>query len=218
MKRVLALALAALVIPAAAFALDLTVGPRIGFGSYQVFSDDINDLLDAADGKRGFGPGFQAGVFAEIGLMPMLAVQPEVLFTHARPKLKYEIAGNDASFTFVSNTIDIPVLIKGKFDAGPVGATVFAGPVAQIKVGTWKTIDDDGTTETETDVPDDDLKTFAFGGVVGGGVEVPGLGPGNLMIDLRFFLGLTSFDDSSGGLDARSRAFQLGLGYGIDLM
>lgn len=187
-------------------ALDVTVGPRVGLGYAFFYGDDYSDYLDAADAERAFTLGFVVGAFAEIGMLPFLAIQPEVLFSGGGA---YE--NLNPGYRYIQTThVELPVLVKAKFVEDLIH--VFAGPNLMIPVGQW-------TSETDSMQVDIDMDTVAdaiFGTVFGVGIRVPA-GNGRFEIDLRGHLALTPYGESSVSPDYRTGLFLTTVGYAFDL-
>lgn len=231
MKRIclLAVVITALVLPVMVFGIGITIGPKVMVGHFDGFGDDYNDFIDNENTSRSFNLGIPGGVFVEIGVMPFLAIQMEVLFTVGGLRYEYEkTVGMESGWVkggMSTYTVDLPILVKGKLGFGHVGVFVLGGPGLQARVGTWTL-----TEKSDNGIIDDDLKAtgqdkvefkgedfakdFGFSLIGGAGVELS-LGPGVLMVDARYCHGLTEwFKDD----DTKYRAFLLSVGYGFKLM
>lgn len=131
--------------------------------------------------------GFQIGVFYTFNVSSHFKFQPEIHFA---------TRGGDASEVFVFDNIEykvklyyleIPLLLKyeipleGRFRPG-----IFLGPYAAFKLSAKKHTEIWGRKET-ADLTN--VQSFDYGAVIGGGVEYD-LGPGRLILELRYNLGL----------------------------
>ena len=229
MKRacLLAVIITGLVLPAMVFGVDIVAGPKVMVGHFGGFGDDYEDYLDYRDADKRIGLGGSFGGFVEVGILPRLALQPEVLFTIGGPGYKFDSGppyDEEIKAKLIGYTVDIPILVKGKFDVGSVVVVVLGGPTLQVRVGTWK----EKWKSSDSDLQDaieaggyddqeyeDEAFEHDFGvGIVGGaGVELS-LGPGTLMLDARYFHGLTEWFEGS---DVKFRALLFSVGYGFPL-
>lgn len=80
-KRILLLSLALFASAAAAPALEMLIGPRFSLGHTFDYGSGYRDYLDADDAYRQLSIKTSLGAFAEIALSPLLALQPELMFT-----------------------------------------------------------------------------------------------------------------------------------------
>lgn len=190
-------------------ALDIVVGPRVGAGYAFLYGSDYTDYLNQDEREREFQLGYLVGAFAEIGIIPFLAVQPEILFTGGGGTAS-DISGDS---TLRTKHIEIPVLIKGTLGIGGLGVSAFAGPNLMIPVGQWTS---DSPSTGKIDLPMENARDVIFGGVFGAGVTVPA-GPGRLMIDLRTHLAFTPSDDLPDGSNQKTGAVLATVGYGFGL-
>lgn len=161
--------------------------------------------------------GFAAGLGLALPLAPdgFFAIQPELLYIQKGAKFKT----NSASGTFVGETslnyFELPVLAKISFGGEAVKAYVNAGPsIAYALQG----------RSNDTDISfGNSNATFNnrmdFGLQFGGGLGF-GIGAGNLLLDLRYGMGLSNLlNQSVAGADseAQNRTYALTLGYAIPL-
>lgn len=200
MKKIIAVA-ASLLLSAAVFAEGITVGARgvIGVNLGTTLEDDLD-----VDGPTISPLGLTAfGKFQLPVLDGKLAVQPEVGFSHVSTDAKVE----SVSFSTSYNAIDIPVLVVYDFDINDkLTVSPELGPKISIPVGDF---DFDGV---DVSIDSDVLFGIEFG--VGASYKV---GPGAVVADLRYDLGLTKLkleDDLSFGTP---RALVFSVGYGISL-
>jgi len=158
-------------------------------------------VVDVADDPAGFDqvmqPGFHIAGMANIGIMGMFAVQPEIMFT--RRGLRFEDENNDENRSI--SRIDhlmVPALAQLKLGGGPVKFYINAGPefgywlsATQIQeVDGEEVLNEDVDLDTETADGEDTFKRFEVGAAFGFGVMVP-LGPVTLMGDFRADFGFT---------------------------
>ncbi|MDH3733864.1 MAG: PorT family protein [Gemmatimonadota bacterium] len=204
-----ALAFAGLLVPAGLAAQSNSlIGVKAGINSSTVsFSD--GDEVDAMSAT-----GFVGGLFAQIGLGEMFAIQPEGLYSSKG--FKADIDGEGAQLRV--NYIEIPVLLVARFgDAGGVRPSVFAGPV--ISFESKCELKSTGSVAFKSDcpdVPDEPIETKStdFGAAFGAGILVP-LGGVSLVADARYTLGLTNLTDDDESAKNRAWSFMGGVAVGI---
>jgi hypothetical protein len=185
-KIVLVLFLVAFVC-AGGFGLDVSVGAKGAAGFSGFAGKDYTDLLDSFGGKRAFFLGFGGGVFATLGLLDLLAIQPEVLLLRVGGADK-EPSNNKENF--IVPYVAPAVLVKARFDM----FNVFAGPMLMIKIssGRYEYRDAGGSLIGEFDFTDDALSNLVFAATGGVGIQYP-IGPGSLVGELRGYYAFTGF-------------------------
>lgn len=163
--------------------------------------------------------GFVGGAAVEIGLVEnFFSVQPELLFIQKGEK--YDAAGVTTRSTL--NYLELPVLAKVSFGSEVIKGYVNAGPSLSLGLsGTHKV--EGGETPGERAIRFGSRGSdanrqyvdsrFDFGLQFGGGVRV-GVGPGAVIGDVRYGLGLTDLYDED---RSKNRAFAFTLGYAIPL-
>ncbi|AYZ37729.1 PorT family protein [Chryseobacterium indologenes] len=149
------------------------------------------------DGEK-FKTSFQAGLGVNIQTgLQNFSVQPEVNFISKGTRIKNHFGNQTYNF----NYIEIPVLAKYSF--GPV--YVNAGPSIGFLVG----------KSDKIKAAYGKTKTLDFGLQMGAGVAIPA-GPGKLIVDGRYNLGLSNISDEK-GVNVKNRGFAVSLGYAIPL-
>jgi hypothetical protein len=136
-------------------------------------------------------PGITVGTALEMKLAKMFAIQPELLFSSKGAKSK------DGSNYYIStlNYLEIPVLLKFLIPAGIVTPQLFAGPSLAVKLGKVNGEYKNGgdvvkMTDEERKEGDKSIRKVDFGIALGGGIGIKA-GPGNVIFDARYTLGLT---------------------------
>jgi hypothetical protein len=181
--RVFVLAACVVVLlPGAAAAQQVGGGVKAG-----VALGDIPNAAQALEGETGVDTqqriGFAAGAFAMVRFKNGFAIQPEFLYTQKGVKIA---EGGSTAMTIKTDFVDVPLLARYTFGKG-VRGYVFAGPSfdfkvsAKAKMGSVLGSDEQDLSE--------DVKTFEFAVVFGGGVE---LGP--ILLEGRWSEGLTNLD------------------------
>lgn len=186
-------------------------GVKIGLNGAKLagdFGDVLNDGLVSlgftnvsVDEKRRIG--FSAGAFFTYSINEMFAVQPEILFTMKGSKYDTEatLSGITVKTTATEklNYLEIPVLAKVVIPVeGKFSPNLFAGPYFAIKLSAKVKAEatvSGITVEAEAD--DDDVRSFDYGMVFGGGVDYS-LATGKVTFDVRYSLGLRDIYDTSG--------------------
>lgn len=175
----------------------ISIGPKLGINIATLGGDDTDEAKSLL--------GFQAGITAEIGITEKFSFQPELLY--------FQKGYRDDDFfelDFALNYIEIPLLAKIHF--GDSESTSFFATVGpSFGFGQKIKISGDGQSE-KFDFDESGLKTFDLGLSIGFGVQLP-LGPGNLFIDARYLLGLTSLDDSDDDLNIKNRGIGIAAGF-----
>ena len=139
--------------------------------------------------------GFQGGMGVNITTgLKNFSVQPELNYVQKGTKIK----GVDGKSTYKFNYLEVPVLAKYSF--GPV--YVDAGPSLGLRIAR----NDNAKTFTDT-------KRLDFGVQGGLGVAVPA-GPGKIVLDGRYDLGLTKVGEYNGD-SGKNRGCTVSLGYAI---
>ncbi len=208
MKKIIALA-AAIVSSVALASAEIAVGARgifqIGVGS--TISDDFKTFMTSTgadmDSSVGFGGGF--ALFAHIPVAGGLAIQPELGFTHNSIGLDIDVAGQSVDGSLSCNTLNIPILIAYDIKAGD-GFTIspFVGPQIGIILG-------DVSFEVDGNDAGGDVDTSVLFGILVGASAAIEAGPGALVADLRYDIGINAIKSV---IDMGTpRGLQLSLGY-----
>ena len=171
-------------------------------------------------------PGLYIAVPFEISVTNGLFLQPELAYTRKGVRLNMQETGETGTFEMDARTkfdyLSLDMLVKGKFGTDAPQFYVLAGPglayAAHGKVPAEFTVTN-GTSSTEKETEDidfkeDEVSRFDFSVLFGGGLEMP-LGPGRLVLDARYSLGLqnlnTDGDDTTNmGIFNRGMLFSAG--------
>jgi hypothetical protein len=205
-----------LLLPAAAFSLDMKVGVKGGAGFAFYAGADYESDIDATNDETQLLIAYEGGVFLTIG-MEMIALEVDLFFTSAGGAY-----GDDTIvYNSIDNFIEIPILVKLRFKVDDITAAVYAGPDILIKVGYFieQEIDvDDGSVIIERRWIDDEMSSIQWALVIGVGLDVP-FESFYVTVDARYCLGLTSrhIKDSIYGEQWFQDNIQILLGIGMDL-
>ena len=150
------------------------------------------------------------GVFVDVPLSPIFSIQPEVLYSMQGAKEKETDNGTTVDITYKLDYIQIPVLVKVNVpvQGSNVKPSIFAGPALGINT-TAKAKGEGGGVSAEVDLKDLGMpvKSTDFSLVFGAGI---GFGVGSMTIDFdaRYWLGLSSIDDSAANADVKNKVIQ----------
>lgn len=151
---------------------------------------------------------FSGGGHLRFGLSPAFSLQPELLFVR---KGAADPAFDDSDVHF--DYVEIPVLAR--FDipliGSPISPFLYAGPYAAFEVGC--TIHDRGDEE---ECGDEGREKFDYGAVFGAGLGFSA-GPGKLVVEGRYDLGLRNLISDVGDLEQKHRVIGLFVGYAVPL-
>jgi hypothetical protein len=191
-----------------------SIGLTGGFNVGYLTGEDA----DLGDGETGARLGFNAGLYGEFALHPIITLQPEVLFTQKGETIDFE-GLVDASVDIELSYVEIPVLANVYW---PVESAtrpyVYAGPFVgfNLDANTDNLLDlGIGNFTSETDL-EKDANTVESGVVVGAGLARI-MENNSLSFDIRWTQGLTkvfdndSFDEAYTG----TLAAQVGIGFNL---
>ena len=196
----------------------LRVGPKAGWNLTSLRGNDVRSSDSNA--------AYYWGAFADYAVNDFLSIQPEFLFSEksavAREQrvIFFGLSKEMTSLKFDSRLkyFEIPVMAKLTFPVHDmIKPDLFFGPSVAMKVGGNYKV----TYETESEVFETQFhKSADFGLVFGGGADFT-LGTGRISLDIRYYRGLTTIDDSPGELegpfDIKTRVVSLMLGYSLVL-
>jgi hypothetical protein len=153
--------------------------------------------------------GFHAGFVANIALGDRLSVQPELLYSTKGAKAEASGGGTTIKGTQSLHYVELPILVKAKFNQ----FFVEAGPQAGVLVRAKSKVEGGGVDESISNKDEFNLVDFGYAAGIGYQLES---GP---MVGLRYNGGFTNVDASevvngqSIQSKARNSAFQLYVGY-----
>lgn len=181
-KIILALVLLCVIFPLAFSSVSVGVRANGGLNLGTKEATEMDDFLD-----KKVLPGFGAGLYArwDLPIVPFLGIQSGLDF-YARNGIKAggEDAGEEFSFTYSYNTLDIPVLVTFRLPLGLVKTTLYAGPNFSFPVGKVK-VSATGLG-SETDGKAFDIDSIMVFGMQAGIDTSLGLGPLDLVLGLRY--------------------------------
>ena len=198
MKKIFLLAIVTL------FAISLNVNAQVKFGV--TAGANLSSIYgDDAKGVTSTKAGFIGGVFADISLLGVLNVQPELLFAMKGAKAN---DGTDKG-TINSNYISVPVLVKYSFPipASLVKPFLFIGPEFSMLMSAKVT-----TGGEDMDVKDS-YNSTDVSYVVGAGATMSA-GKNTVGVTVRYTAGLTKII-KDGDVKAYNKGIALMLSFGF---
>jgi hypothetical protein len=209
-NKIIFLSIALALLTPLAFSQGINAGIKLGVDFPFFLGDDYNAERDTKGYDTKFMASFTGGAFLTWEVFDFLALQPEVLYTMAGGS----IGSGDTREVTKIGYIEIPLLVKGTIDTGFGKLGVYVAPDLQIKVGDATRVDQNG--DTIEDLDQDTFNTAVFNLVFGVDFDFP-IGPGSLMLDIRYNLGITPIynGDKLSTNRYRQNGIQLYLGYGI---
>ncbi len=201
LRSLLVLATSGVVLSQPAAAQGVGFGIQGGVNLANLVGEDA-DLLGQGVNRKAL-LGFAGGAFAQFALGPMVAIQPEAVFSMQGAKFSHPT--EEASLKI--NFIQIPLLVQLRFGAeDSPKPMIFAGPQFGLLMGCKFAFN--GQSEDCKD----DLKSTDVGLVLGAGVSLP-MG---LTIDGRYNLGLTKiFDDDPNPADITHSVISVRVGFRV---
>ena len=160
--------------------------------------------------------GFVAGAFMTYEILPLISVQPEVLFSMKGTKGSAE-TNVPYDYTQTYNYIEIPIFLKLNLPLGPVvpfNANFFAGPDFAFNVASNEKITAQGGPGGSLTLDTKDVtQNFDFNLVAGAGLGFD-VGPTTLGLELRYTFGTGSLAKPNEG-DLRNSVFAVMASIGI---
>lgn len=145
--------------------------------------------------------GFLVGVGLEVPMGPILHLQPELTFARRGVTI---VDSKDVKMTAKYDSLEVPLFLKAKF--GVVLRPYFLiGPKAIFNI----------SHSLETEVPGQksevsfNPKTLDFAADAGAGIAIA-----NFFADLRYSMGITDMNESSGSWRSRGLQLNVGLAFG----
>ena len=215
----------------------LSLIPKVGLtrASFN-YSDDVAANADV----RGV-TGFLIGAGLNAPLTKFISVQPEFYLIQKGSYREWNIFGSTATYKEKLNYLEVPVLIKASYDLDELTIYANTGPyIAFALGGRYKgdgnvagiSYDGEGKikfadkpSNANSDVQyyeNDNVRRTDFGWQFGAGIGYKA-GPGKVILDLRYGLGIANFakepDNAANNYDntSKHRAFAISVGYAIPL-
>ena len=201
------------------FANAQTIGLRafINFANWST----SNPLVSQAGNSLNSATGFGIAVPLEIKLSNRFSLQPELMYIQKGTNFSGTIGNIVSTQKALINHLEIPILLKVNLlgSESLVGIGILAGPsFAYALSGTTTTTVTGQTTSQSKDFSFNDYKRFEIGAHFGLNVGL-GIGSGKLVLDARYLLGISDFNDGNSNPNEaiRNRGISVGLGYMFSL-
>ena len=200
MKKIILITLAMVFVATAVFS-QVPMLPKLGIKAGINMANGWGDDVENSSWKLGFFGGGYIGY----GFNPMFDIQGELLFCMKGAKSE---PNDSTTYTSSLNYIDIPVLLKFNFPTVGFGTSIYGGIDMGILI-TAETEVDEGGNKTTTDIKDD-LNSIDFGAVIGADLDY-----NNVILDVRYTIGLTNVMKEVSGVqvDSKNQVISFGLGY-----
>ena len=191
----------------------MALGIRGGYNSSKIsVTVDGQSVDDEGLSSRG---GFHAGADLTIGFSPMFGIQAGGVYSQKGASM----SEGTVEATVAVDYIDVPVLfVLSVPTEGNITPRLFAGGVASFKMSCKLKGSVDGTSVPSQDCSDDDigtLKSSYFSLLFGVGIKF-GVGPGGLLLDAGYQLGMTNIVDEETE-SVKANVLQVALGYQFPL-
>lgn len=217
LKLIYGVMLVALTLPTLAQSFGIKGGLNL---ANMIVKDDDGTMSD--DFKM--NPGYLVGLTAEIPVAETASFETGLFLSTKGFKMNEEETFNGSTYTFKSKAnllyLDIPLLAKAYFDAGPSKIYGAFGPYLGYGLSGKIKSEVTGGGETETDEEDVDwgsgedneLKRLDYGLMAGVGIEVS-----SLQIGLNYSLGLANIASTTeNGSKANNRVLSITVAYKLN--
>jgi hypothetical protein len=188
----------------------MQAGLKAGLNIASIGGDDADQILEgqSLDSKTGFA----GGLFFTYQFSNMFAIQPEAYYT--MKGATYSEGGADLTISL--DYIEVPILVKFiiPIQGSNIKPSIFAGPAIGFNMTAKSKVEFEGESQ-ENDFKDE-TKSTEFSLAFGGGIGFP-VGNGELGVDIRYILGMSTFDDSSDPWDLKNNVINFNLYYGFNL-
>lgn len=188
----------------------MQLGLKAGLNIANVGGDDADQLFDQSPDSR---TGFNGGLFFIYQFNNLFAIQPEAYYT--MKGATSDLMG--VNFTLKLDYIEIPLLFKVIIPAEGSGIkpSIFVGPSLGVNTGAKIKGEYQGQS-AELDI-DSIVTSTDFSLVFGAGIGYM-IGNNELGVDIRYNLGLTTWDDESDPYDVKNNVLSFNVYFGFTLL
>jgi hypothetical protein len=188
----------------------MQLGLKAGLNIATVSGTDADNLFETSLDSR---TGFNGGIFFMYQFNNLFAIQPEANYTMKGAATN--LMGVD--ITLKLDYVEIPVLFKVIIptEGKSLRSSLFVGPALAFNTGAKVKGEYQGQS-AETDI-DSFVTSTDFSLVFGGGLGFM-IGSNELGVDIRYNLGLTSWDDESDPLDVKNNVLSFNAYFGFTLL
>lgn len=173
---------------------------------------DLGIVTGDLDGTR---TGLLVGGFASFSFGETFFLQPEVLYAQKGGRGEITFDGIPVDWGFDIDYLSVPVLLGLSFplESGTVEPRLYAGPEVNFELACSLVAEFGGTSESED--CGELTESVDFGAVFGAGIAF-GLDAIDLLLDVRYGLGLTDIGSGDGqSIKNRSWQFTAGVGFPV---
>ena len=214
MKRFIMLLLVLSVLSPFTFG-QMQLGLKAGLNIANVGGSDADNLVDEdVDISLDSRTGFEGGIFFMYQFNKMFAIQPEAYYSMKGATYSED----EGELTLSLDYIEVPLLFKLliPIQGSNVRPAIFVGPSVGFNTTAKVNVEYDGETILDLDLKDETTSTefcLVFGGGVGFGV-----GNNEVGVEIRYILGLNSFDDSEDPFDVTNNVLNFNAYFGFSLL
>lgn len=167
-------------------------GLKVGANFTNLYIDDVDD--------ENMKVGLNLGVYYRADLSESFGIQPELLFTQKGSEVQYNaiLFGNDGTYRFNLNYLELPVLFVGKINNFHISAGPYVAILMAAKV---KRVNDGGEIQDIESLDRDSFNTFDKGVAAGVGFDF-----NRGMLGLRYSYGLGEIGNSEAAVQATSNS------------
>ena len=193
----------------------MQLGLKAGLNIANVGGSDADNLVDEdVDISLDSRSGFEGGIFFMYQFNKMFAIQPEAYYSMKGATYSED----EGELTLSIDYIEVPLLFKLliPIQGSNVRPAIFVGPSVGFITTANVNVEYDGETIIDEDLKDETTSTefcLVFGGGVGFGV-----GNNEVGVEIRYILGLNSFDDSEDPFDVTNNVLNFNAYFGFSLL
>ncbi len=187
----------------------IQVGLKGGANIANFTGDDATFNGQSLDSKFGFC----GGVFAMFQFGNIFAVQPEIYYSMKGASTTV----NNVDINFNFDYVEVPLLLKViiPVEGANVRPNIFVGPA--LGFNSKAEVEGTGNGQSATEDVSEFVQDTDFGLAFGGGVGFL-VGGHELGIDIRYILGLKSWDDSDANDDVKNSAINFNIYFGFSVL
>lgn len=172
-----------------ATAATLNLGVKGGMSLGTLTGKGVEDMDSGS--TVGMKPAFNGYGFFSADLSSNLGLQAELGYV-SKGKVWKDPDNDKNSISMNFSYLEIPLLVKGMFPMGAVKPMIYAGPTFGLMLSSTIGEKSDSPSFDTTITIEDSLRNgFEMGIALGGGTSYE-VGPGAIILDIRYTIGLTS--------------------------
>ncbi|MBT8386331.1 MAG: PorT family protein [Ignavibacteria bacterium] len=187
----------------------IQIGPKAGINIASITGDDATFNGQTLDSKFGFG----GGIFAMFQFGNIIAIQPEIYYSMKGATTTF----NNIDVTFSLDYVEAAILLKAVIpvQGANIRPAVFVGPV--LGFNTTAEVKGEGNGQSATEDISDEIQSTDFSLTFGGGIGFL-IGMHEIGLDVRYILGLKSFDDTNANDDVKNSAINFNVYFGFSVL